>query len=55
MFNWSVNIIIHYVYVRSSLLQGDVVKITNERCHEVEFDDGSICDSVPESDMVCVV
>ena len=37
-----------------SVLQGCVVSVEDQRCHEVEFDDSSVCDSVPESDMVCV-
>jgi len=24
----------------------------NQRCHEVQFEDGSVCSSIPESDMV---
>ncbi len=38
-----------------SVVRGNVSSMKNQRCHEVEFEDGSICDSIPETDMVFIL
>lgn len=41
------------VYDRT-VLRGSVCKIEEQICCEVEFEDGSICDSIPQSDLIVV-
>lgn len=37
-----------------TVLMGSVCKVEEQVCCEVEFEDGSVCDSIPTSDLIMV-
>jgi hypothetical protein len=38
--------------IHRTVLRGSVGKIENQVCCEVEFEDGSVCDSIPAADFI---
>ena len=38
-----------------SILRGYVERVEQQTCYEVQFEDGSVCDSLPSEDLVQVL